>query len=147
MRGDIHTPFAGRAKEYAWSLCLENAPRAITPTDVDYMVEASGYFLFFEMKTIGAPIPKGQRIALERLLSALLGKAVLLVVSHVPLERVELPGGVVSVDLWVASGKGIRRFEGLAGSAFIPLYEAFFRWASGEKGAFRRALIAAKEAA
>lgn len=42
-------------------------PRNIYPTDIDGMIEINNHFLFVETKLPHAPMPTGQRIALERL--------------------------------------------------------------------------------
>ena len=141
MRGNIVTPWAQRAKEYSWNLCLEHAPRKITPTDIDYFVESKGHFLFFEMKTKGQKMPYGQELAFTRLLSALYGRAVLMIVSHGELATVKLPIDVLSLDLWAdGRGHGLIRREGLDRGLFVPLYAAFFSWAEGDTGAFKRVL-------
>ncbi len=140
MRGDIYSPFAGRAKEYSWSLCVENAPRKITPTDIDYMVECAGHFLFFEMKQESATMPYGQRLALERLLSALVGKAVLMLVIHSSVSPVTIPIDVLSVALWTGSKAGIKTLPNLPATLFNELYAAFFVWAEGDREAFKRVL-------
>jgi hypothetical protein len=45
--------------------CFDN-PNA-TPTDVDALMERRGNFCFIETKQPGAPVPKGQQIALDQL--------------------------------------------------------------------------------
>lgn len=138
MRGDIYSPFAGRAKEYAWSLCLKNAPRKITPTDIDYMTECNGHFLFFEMKTEGAKMPYGQQLAFERLLLSLPNRAVLMLVTHTSVAVVNMPANLKNLELWVSNGLTIRRREKIAPELFTQLYAAFFSWAEGDRKAFRR---------
>lgn len=39
----------------------------IRPTDVDFLVERNGHFLFVETKSPGVAVPEGQRIMLEKL--------------------------------------------------------------------------------
>lgn len=141
LRGNITSgPYAERAKEYAWHLCLRHAPRKITPTDIDYFVERNGRFLFFEMKTEGAKVPYGQHLALARLLLSLGGKAILAVVEHAPLDRVEMPGDVLRFTLWAKDGLRVVDRGPFPGEAFIPFYVAFFEWATGDDDAIRRAL-------
>jgi hypothetical protein len=140
VRGDIYSPFAGRAKEYAWSLCLENAPRKITPTDIDYMAECNSHFLFFEMKTEGAKMPFGQQLAFERLLRELPNKGALMLVSHSSVSVVKIPTDVLSFDLWTSTDNGISILKDIPAFMFTAVYRAFFEWAEGDKNAFRREL-------
>lgn len=140
MRGDIYSPFAGRAKEYAWSLCLKNAPRKITPTDIDYMTECNGHFLFFEMKTEGASMPYGQQLAFERLLLSLPNRAVLMLVTHTSVAVVKMPISLRALELWVSDGVNIRKRSNVQPERFVQLYAAFFSWAEGNRAAFRQAL-------
>lgn len=144
MRGNIHSPYAGRAKEYAWSFCMEYAPRKITPSDIDYMVESNEHFLFFEMKTEGAEMPKGQRIALERLVKAVGGKAVLMVVKHPPIPVVEMPLDITGVELWTLNNRGQIQVERrVPWYWFGDLYAAFFSWAEGDRTAFDKVVATA----
>lgn len=145
MRGNIYSPFAGRAKEYAWNLCLKYAPRNITPTDIDYMTECNSHFLFFEMKTEGAEMPYGQRLALERLLKALPDRAALMLVSHQPVDVVQIPIHVTAIELWVSCKSGIEVAEEIPAFMFAGLYKAFFSWAQGDKDAFDKELGVPRE--
>lgn len=130
-RGDIRdSPFAGRAKEYSWSLCQKYAPRNITPTDIDYAIDCNGRFLFFEMKTIGQSMTRGQDYFFNRLLSQLEGSAVLMIVEHEPLDStMTMPDDVKCFEMrWFAKG-GIHRRHFIGVEAFIEKYQGFFRWA------------------
>lgn len=138
-RGDINSPWAGRAKEYAWSKCLELAPRNITPTDIDFSVDCAGKFLFFEMKTENTPIPDGQRIHLERLLENMGPGHFVMVAEHPILDRVDVPDDITKVQLWHENDGGIWKSESLPGTAFAALYRAFFEEAEGMHGAMRDA--------
>lgn len=91
MRGDIrNSAFAGRAKEYVWSTLADVFPGKITPTDVDASVERNWCFYYFEGKSQGATVTDGQRIYFTRqLLSMDEGRAVLVIGTHPPLERVD----------------------------------------------------------
>lgn len=42
-------------------------PRGISPSDIDGFMECAGEVLFIETKQNGAPFPRGQELALERL--------------------------------------------------------------------------------
>lgn len=53
---------AAEAQDGAWPF-----PRGISPTDIDGFIESNGRMLFIETKSQGAPIPVGQRRALESL--------------------------------------------------------------------------------
>lgn len=154
MRGDIYSPWAGRAKEYAWSACLALAPRSITPTDIDYMAECNGRFLLYEMKTEGAKIPHGQRLALERLLVTLGPKKALCVIAeHGPLDRVSVPADMRQVEVWaplvgapeswpntrLPSWDGMVWASGkMSGEAMAEIHASFFHWAQGETDAMNR---------
>lgn len=130
MRGDIETPWAMRAKEYSWSLCANLAPRKITPSDIDYVAECNGKFAFFEMKTVGEPMKGGQEMMLNRLLSSLRGQSILFIVEHQPLDRVELPDGVVRFRCRMFPKTGEGRQTGLISGQHFPLvYSSFFDWA------------------
>lgn len=100
MIGDIATPWAQRAKEYAWSLMVPFAPRGITPSDVDFVYECGGHFLLCEMKTGDAPVPRGQTMMLERLLRCLSSRSVIVIVRHAALDRVVVPTQVESFETW-----------------------------------------------
>lgn len=146
MRGDIETPWAGRAKEYSWSLCLNLAPRKITPTDIDYLVECKNKFAFFEMKTIGAEMPFGQQLMFKNLLRALPGQSMLFVVEHTQLNVVHVPVDVIKFHCRMANKEGlIRNTDDFHGSAFPGVYKGFFDWAeSGNLDVMREAFEIAK---
>ena len=138
MRGDIYSPFAARAKEYSWRLCTRMAPRNITPMDVDFALDCRDKFALFEMKTEGALMPYGQKLFYEKLLRALgFNRAILMVVEHPPLDRIELPTDVTSVQLHMLSRKGdVHEYAKVFGSeSFSLLYGGFFKWAEGDSGA------------
>ena len=147
MRGDIVTPWALRAKEYSWSLCVELAPRNITPTDIDYVAECNGKFAFFEMKAVGTEMPYGQELMFDRLLSGLQGDSILFVVEHTKLDRVSVPVDVVNFHCRLADKHGgMRKSETYKGTGFPIVYKGFFEWAeSGEQKRLRDAFDAAKE--
>jgi len=52
-----------------WNYAFTNAyfPRGIRATDIDFMVEINGHFLFGEFQKPNKQASKGQRLALERL--------------------------------------------------------------------------------
>ena len=125
MRGDIETPWAGRAKEYAWSLMQQYAPRKITPSDIDYITECRGHFLLFEMKSVDAPLPYGQRLMLQRLLVRLTDLSRVVVVRHPPIDRVIVPGQVLSFETWRWHGGKIEPRE-WEGDVFVKWYERWF---------------------
>lgn len=131
LRGDIKDgPYANRSKEYVWSRCVGLAPRLITPTDIDYAVECNCHFMFFEMKTVGSVMSKGQDIFYKRLLIALEGKAILIVVTHNPVEPLMLPSDITAIQTWRAvDGKIEIRSQDNGELGFIKLYQAFFKWA------------------
>ena len=57
----------------------------ITPTDIDGLIEYHGRaYIIIELKLIGAPIPYGQRLALERLVDDLqrVGKRSLCIIAE-----------------------------------------------------------------
>lgn len=137
-RGNIYSPFAARAKEYAWAACLRHAPRQITPSDIDYVVDCNGRFLLFEMKSEGAEMPTGQRILLERLLEALHGKAFLIIVEHEALSKIDMGSDVLRFHAWTYSGGAVRRIGPFDGSHFPAVYAAFFQWAEGDVNAVHR---------
>jgi hypothetical protein len=125
VTGNIETPWAGRAKEYAWNLMLPFAPRGITPSDIDFVYECGGHFLLCEMKTADTVIPRGQELMLERLLRRLSSRSVLAVVRHPPAERIVLPTDVDSFDTWRWLDGGVLKRRPYAGEDF-PLWVA--RW-------------------
>jgi hypothetical protein len=139
MRGDIkNSVYAGRAKEYAWSLCTNLAPRKISPSDIDYYVECNGKFLFFEMKTKDAKMDYGQELALSRLLKATVGKSILLVVKHEALDLIEMPTSVISFDIWAAGRNNLlKKIIDMPYDSFVEVYQAFFDWADGDKNALK----------
>jgi len=131
MRGDIETPWAGRAKEYSWSLCVRLAPRKISPTDIDYLVECGEKFALFEMKTEGASMSVGQQRMFAALLRRLGDSAILFVVEHTPLDRVTMPADVVRFRCVRMDGGELRASKYLDGVHFPEVYGAFFQWADG----------------
>ena len=55
----------------------------ITPTDIDGLIEYKNRgFVFIEAKRVGASLPYGQKLALQRLCDALSKPAILFVVEH-----------------------------------------------------------------
>ena len=148
MRGDIETPWAGRAKEYSWSLCLGMAPRKITPTDIDYVCECNKKFAFFEMKTAGSTIPRGQELMFLRLLEKLGQSAVLFVVEHSMLEKVTVPVDVIRFHCCRVQNGRWARSAFLPGDKFAEAYAAFFKWAeTGNFSLMRNALREGQKAA
>jgi hypothetical protein len=149
VRGDINTPWAGRAKEYAWSLCLGLAPRKITPTDVDYVVECGGKFAFFEMKTGGSEMPYGQERMFNEMLKCIGAKALLFVVEHKPLERVSLPTDVTRFQCrrFDHETDRVKVSQWLEGTRFGSAYAAFFIWAdTGDMAPLRSVLTESAQA-
>jgi len=125
MRGDIETPWAGRAKEYAWSLMAKHAPRNITPSDIDYITECGGHFLVCEMKTGETEMKYGQRLMLERLLACLSSKSRVVIVRHPSVERVVIPEHVVSFETWRWFDGAVMKGGPYPGEDFAAWYE---RW-------------------
>lgn len=152
MRGDItHSPYAGRAREYSWSLCTSMAPRKITPSDIDFFVECNGHFAFFEMKSSGAKMLDGQQRALNELAKCTAGRSILFIVEHQDLDRVVLPTECTRFmcRMWQTDGtlyKG-RQSPWYSGQSFPALYSAFFTWADSKTRESRAALNAAFSAA
>lgn len=126
MRGDIETPWAGRAKEYAWSLMAKYAPRNITPSDIDYIVECGGHFVAFEMKTGSTEPAYGQRLMLERLLRGWTLRSRVVVIRHPPLDRVVIPDHVEAFETWRYVDGGVLRGGPYSGEDFAPWYERWF---------------------
>jgi hypothetical protein len=103
--GDIYAPeYSQRVTEYLWSKMADVFPRGITPTDIDMfhhtgritaMVEMSDSFLFIEGKTAGADIPKGQKLALTRLVDKLPG-SLLIVLFHPPSPQINPMDDIIS---------------------------------------------------
>ena len=127
MRGDIETPWAGRAKEYAWSLMERYAPRKITPSDIDYIVECRGHFVAFEMKTGSADLSYGQRLMLERLLNGWTMRSRVVVIRHAPLDRVVIPEHVETFETWRWSEDGVLRGGPYSGADFAEWYGEWFK--------------------
>lgn len=125
MRGDIETPWAGRAKEYAWSLMERHAPRKITPSDIDYLVECRGHFLVFEMKSVDAPLPYGQRLMLTELLARLTPVSRVVVIRHPPIDRVVVPADVLAFETWRWNGGRVETQE-WEGAVFARWYARWF---------------------
>ena len=64
----LSSPPAGFDGVFDWSWMVGCWPNLKDkPMDIDCLKERRGQFLLFETKKIGAPIPKGQMIALEAL--------------------------------------------------------------------------------
>jgi hypothetical protein len=145
MRGDIETPWAGRAKEYSWSLCLRLAPRKITPTDIDYLVECNGKFAFFEMKKDGVQMPAGQARMFKALLRQLASDAVLFIVEHSPLDRIEVPTDITRFKCVRFGDSDLVESRALPGLRFASVYAAFFKWAEGDPKALREAINSVSE--
>jgi len=85
-------------------------------------------------------MPYGQQLAFERLLLSLPNRAVLMLVTHTSVAVVNMPANLKNLELWVSNGLTIRRREKVAPELFTQLYAAFFRWAEGDRKAFRRVL-------
>lgn len=56
-------------KLWDWTALNESFERGIRLTDIDGFVEVGGHFLVIEGKSFSGTLPKGQRIALNRLAS------------------------------------------------------------------------------
>jgi hypothetical protein len=52
---------------WSWEFLNDYLPRGIRVMDIDGMLEINKHFLFLEGKQMGAPVPKGQNMALSRL--------------------------------------------------------------------------------
>lgn len=81
-RGKIRNPaIASQLRDYSGlQFC-----RGITPTDIDGFVEFDDkVFFFIELKQQNATLPKGQKLALERLVDAIAPprEAILLIARH-----------------------------------------------------------------
>lgn len=132
QRGEIYNiPYFTRARVYSWQRCIQYAPRNIAPTDIDFVVECKGKFLFFEMKTDGAIMPRGQVILYEQLLTALATKAVLMVVTHKQLDIPTMPDDIIGIETWRYINGYVRKKQhgGNMHDVFIALYSRFFQWA------------------
>jgi hypothetical protein len=73
---------------FDWDFLLEAFKGTnITPTDIDFLVERNYKFLIIETKSPGKNVPKGQVLALERLLKLGKGQLVVFVLwGKVPTE-------------------------------------------------------------
>lgn len=90
----------------AFASLLGFFPRNITPTDVDFCVEISSCFLIGEFKHVGNAVPKGQRMALERMVKKLGRGTVAFVAEHdtAPDELVDAGAATVVEFLSVRTG-------------------------------------------
>ena len=100
-----------RCKVYSWDLVTRYTPRGIQPTDIEAAIEISGKFLYFEFKTSGATMPRGQWLFYERLLRTHFANAALFVCEHEPLDIVQpLHDGVIlriQISMWDQAKRGI----------------------------------------
>lgn len=79
LRGEAYN--VGRATQVRdfTGLCFD----AITPTDIDAFIDfGNRLFVFIEAKVHGAELPRGQRLALERLCDSQRVRTFVLIVSH-----------------------------------------------------------------
>ena len=106
MRGNIsNTEYATLSRMYTFAALRDVLPGRITPTDVDnspgtYLIENKGHFLWFEFKTEGAAIPRGQAIALERLVTRGAPSDTLLVAYHPVIKTVNVPPDIRGLEVW-----------------------------------------------
>lgn len=95
-RGKWHTPQrAAQARDYSGLLY-----GAITPTDLDGLLDFhNAFWVLFELKLAGTPLPYGQRLALQRLCRDLarVKPAYVLVAEHE--TRAEQP--IQAADCWL----------------------------------------------
>jgi len=94
------------------NVCFE---RGIRLTDIDGFVEVGNKFLFLEGKPLGGRLPKGQKIALERL-ALLPGVTVIVIEGDPPFD----------VCGWRVIGK--KRYTGDK-DAFKKFIRQWFEWA------------------
>lgn len=130
--GDIrNSPYAGRAKEYVWSVVSKVLPRGISPSDIDAAIEVNSCFLFVEGKTEGQVIPKGQQMFFRRLLFQLPARrAAMLVAMHPALDEVNMATDCSSVKVAWRSDGGIHWTKALTGGAVGDIVASFSQDAS-----------------
>ena len=142
LRGNIINPRdADRAREYAYGVISRNAPRGISPTDIDGAVEANWHYLFWEFKTNGVSMKFGQRLFWDRLLTDLAPKAILIYAHHPRLDVVQVPQEIVRFEVWRSTGKHICRHGPFhSADELQALNDAFYRWAEHDSEAIPRFL-------
>lgn len=65
--GYIHSAEAWKLGRWDWSWLTSAFTDGVRVMDVDALVERNGRFLAFETKASGVAVPRGQRLALERM--------------------------------------------------------------------------------
>lgn len=98
-RGDIHSPeYARLCRLFSFHAIKDVMPGKISPTDVDNVkfCERNKHFLWFEFKTHGNQMPKGQRIAFDSLLYRGRPYDALFVCQHERLDDVVIPASLTT---------------------------------------------------
>lgn len=100
----------------------------ITPTDIDAFLDfRNEVFVVIEAKRAGAKIPYGQRLALERLVTALSAtkRALLLIVEHACEGDQDIDIGACTVSQYYSRGRWFIANGRRTTRRFI---DAFLRW-------------------
>ena len=160
LRGNTRNPnYRQLVQLYEFNRLLKWTRRNITPTDIDgrYYIHSGLHgkdnFLFFELKNIGSPIPRGQDKAINGLCRLGRGSVCFIIAEHPKLVSVEIPLDIVRFKLrmfdtarqdiaetgWLANtggelvGEWVKQWfhfvEGTNHSSFIST----FRWLSKRK--------------
>lgn len=136
-RGDIrNSPYAGRAKEYVWSVVSKVLPRGISPSDIDAAIEVNSCFLFVEGKTEGQVIPRGQQMFFRRLLYKLPTRsAAMLVAIHPALEEVNMATDCNRIKVAWRTEQGIQWSPAMTGGEVVTVVTRFSQ--DAETGSLR----------
>jgi hypothetical protein len=92
---------AGFDGVFHWDFLLPAfAGTTITPMDIDALVERNGMFLAFETKSPGCEIPRGQALALERLVWACRGRMKVITINA------KHPDEIAAWQVWTLDENG-----------------------------------------
>jgi len=116
---------------FDWDFMLPAfAPTKIAPMDFDAVIERFGNFLVFETKTPGTPVPRGQEITLESLVST--GNFTVIVLHSKTPDEIQ---GWAEWHFSTQSNAILKRARDGNADALVARVREWFLWASGRKAA------------